>query len=80
MKASKPELVEAFTTAHEVWIAYHAILQKQADDASSIDVEDIEKLSELLDQQRSVVATMQVKQAKQYVELWKRSLGTTTPD
>ena len=65
LKTSKPELVEHFRTAYEVWIAYHAILQKQADEASSIDVDD-DKIEELLDMQRAVVATMQVKQALQF--------------
>lgn len=76
LKNSKPEIVQAFTTAYEVWIAYHAILQKQAEDASNIDVDD-EKLDEMLDTQRTVVATMQVKQAQQYAELWKKGLVDT---
>jgi len=73
LKTSKPELVEHFRTAYEVWISYHAILQKQADELSSIDVDD-DRIEELLDMQRAVVATMQVKQALQFSELWKRGL------
>lgn len=71
LKASRPELVQAFTTAYEVWIAYHAILQEQASEASGADVDD-EKVEAMLDMQRTVVATMQVKQALQYAELWKK--------
>ena len=70
---SKPEIVQAFTTAYEVWIAYHAILQKQAEESSGIDAND-EKIDEMLDVQRTVVATMQVKQAQQYAELWKKGV------
>lgn len=73
LKTAKPELVEHFRTAYEVWIAYHAILQKQAEDATPVDVEE-EKLEEMLDLQRAVVATMQVKQAIQFAELWKKEL------
>jgi hypothetical protein len=72
LKTSKPELVQAFTTAYEVWIAYHAILQEQTSERSGVDVDD-EKVSEMLDVQRAVVATMQVKQALQYAELWKKA-------
>ena len=73
LKMSKPEIVQAFTTAYEVWIAYHAILQKQAEELSGIDAND-EKIDEMLDVQRTVVATMQVKQAQQYAELWKKGV------
>ena len=73
LKTSKPELVEHFRTAYEVWIAYHAILQKQAEESTPVDVDE-DKLEEMLDLQRSVVATMQVKQAIQFAELWKKGL------
>lgn len=33
-----------------------------------------DKVEEMLDLQRSVVATMQVKQAMQFAELWKKGL------
>lgn len=80
LAATKPDLVQAFTTAYEVWIAYHAILQSQAGTEQAIEVADDEKLDELLDQQRSVVAMMQVKQSLQYAEMWKKSLTSATPD
>jgi hypothetical protein len=72
LKITAPELVATFTTAYEVWIAYHAILQTQAAESSGIDADD-DKVADMLDVQRAVVATMQVKQALQYAELWKRA-------
>lgn len=76
LKTTKPDLVEPFTTSYEIWVAYHAILQKQAEDAHGIGLEDDDKLEELSDIQRSVVASMQAKQALQYAELWKKGVLT----
>ncbi|WP_395620495.1 hypothetical protein [Dokdonella sp.] len=79
LKTTRPELVASFSTAYEVWIAYHAILQKQSEDASPAR-EDDDLLEKMLDQQRAVVASMQVKQALQYAELWKKVLTAGTVD
>lgn len=79
LKTTRPELVFAFTTAYEVWIAYHAILQKQSEDASDPG-ELEEKLEAMLDQQRTVVASMQVKQAVQFPELWKKTVTTAASE
>ena len=40
LKTNSPELVSAFTTAYEVWIAYHAILQAQCDKQTPADVDE----------------------------------------
>jgi hypothetical protein len=74
LKTSKADLVEAFTTNYEVWIAYHAILQKKADDAMSVEVKDETVRAQIMDTQRSIVATMQAKQSMQFAEVWKRGL------
>jgi hypothetical protein len=80
LKLSAPELVEPFTTAYEVWIAYHAILQKQAEEAAGLDGASDDKLDDIMDVQRAVVATMQVKQAQQFAELWKKGLAAAHSD
>jgi hypothetical protein len=74
LKANKSELVHAYGTSYEVWIAYHAILQKQAEAKPEYHNEDSEKLTLILDMERAVVATMQVKQALQFAETWKKGL------
>jgi hypothetical protein len=73
LKTDKPELVAHFRTVYEVWISYHAILQKQAEESTPVDVDE-DKVEELMDLQRSVVASMQVKQALQFAEFWKKGL------
>ncbi|MEO8024365.1 hypothetical protein, partial [Polaromonas sp.] len=80
LKANKTDLVQPFSNAYEIWIAYHAILQRQAEVRQEYSGEDSEKLNSILDIERSVVATMQVKQAIQYSETWKKGLvaGYTT--
>jgi hypothetical protein len=70
LKSAHADLVNTFTTAYEVWIAYHAILQMQSDSNAEGD----ERLGPLLDKERAIVAAMQVKQALQYAEMWKRGL------
>jgi len=80
LKASKADLVEAFSTNYEVWIAYHAILQLQAEQSLPLEAAEDSQLDEVFDQQRSVVGTMQVKQAQQYAEMWKKGLGATAVD
>lgn len=79
LKANKAELLGAFTTAYEVWVAYHAILQKQSDDHADL-VEEEERIEQMLDRQRAVVASMQVKQALQYAELWRKTLASSAND
>jgi hypothetical protein len=46
----------------------------RVDEPFSADVGDDDKLEELLDVQRAVVAAMQVKQAQQHAELWKKGI------
>lgn len=75
LKTSKPELVEAFTTNYEVWVAYHAILQKKDDEASGSDFKHQESKEQVLDAQRSIVATMQARQSVQFAEMWKKGLA-----
>lgn len=74
LKSAKPELVESYTTNYEVWIAYHAILQKKADDSMSMAVKEEGQREQLLDSQRSIVATMQARQSLQFAEVWKKGL------
>ena len=74
LKTGRPDLVQAFSTAYEVWIAYHAILQKQRGESASY-AGDADKMEEMLDVQRAVVATMQVKQALQFAELWRKNVA-----
>lgn len=74
LKTAKPELVEAFITNYEVWIAYHAILQKKAEDSNAYDLKDEAVRDQIMDAQRSIVATMQAKQSMQFAEVWKKGL------
>jgi triphosphoribosyl-dephospho-CoA synthetase len=74
LKSTKTDLVEAYTTNYEVWVAYHAILQKKADEETVVDAKNEATKELLLDQQRAIVATMQAKQSVQFAEMWKKGL------
>lgn len=67
--AQQPTLLELFKQTYQIWIGYHAIIQsqqKQSDVTEQIDEEQIEKIQE---QERALVATVQVKQAMELAKL-----------
>jgi hypothetical protein len=72
LKASSPGLVDAFVVNFEIWIGYHAILQQQSLPVRSGLIEDSEKFEALTDQERALVARMQVRQAYSMAELMKK--------
>lgn len=80
LKTSSPMLVDTFEVNYSVWIGYHAILQQQAQSARSEDIGDEEKLESLRDQERSVVARMQVRQALTMTELMRKGVGVSATD
>lgn len=57
-----------FDNAYQIWIGYHAILQENGRKDNSADL-DPDKLEAVLEEDRTRVATMQVKQAVQTAKL-----------
>lgn len=77
LKATNPTIVETFTVNYEIWIGYHAIIQHQSSVKRTDFSGDEEKLQEFLDQERALVARMQVKQAYTMAELMRKSASAT---
>jgi hypothetical protein len=68
--AKSPTLAELFRVQYKVWIGYHALLQ-EADSADELSESETERhlVERVLEEETVRVATMQVKQASQIVEL-----------
>jgi hypothetical protein len=73
------DLCNLFVRNYEVWIGYHAILQRQA--RTKADGLDDDQLEELNESERDRVARMQVNQARRTAELQRKLLkGSATSD
>ena len=72
LKATGGTSPETFTVNYEIWIGYHAILQHQSKSKRSIFEDDDEKIDALLDEERALVARMQVRQALMMTDLMRK--------
>jgi len=77
LKAKNPGLLDLFTVQYEIWIAYHAILQfNHSTGATSVAADD-ERFEPYFDQERALVARMQIKQAITVAELMRKVMTAT---
>src|SRR5262249_44318003 len=67
LKTGAGAMLDYFITNYEIWIAYHAILQ----DSAPVENKD-ESFEGVREQERALVAQMQVKQAIKTAELMKK--------
>lgn len=74
LKDEAAALPALFRTNYEIWIGYHAILQENARTEGSTDVED-EQLERILEEDRTRVAKMQVKQALSTAQLMRKVMA-----
>jgi hypothetical protein len=76
LKTKSPALFEAFVVQYEIWIAYHAILQYQHSRSETSFDPNNEKVEPYLDQERALVARMQIKQAQTVAELLRKAAAS----
>ncbi|MDB2318018.1 hypothetical protein N9V88_00360 [bacterium] len=69
LKSKSQALSRSFRQNYEIWIGYHAILQMQAENSTSLTGDDDEKIEKLLEEERSRVARVQIRQAKMVSEM-----------
>ena len=73
LKEDAAALPALFRTNYEIWIGYHAILQENARGDLKLPIDD-EQLEDILEEDRTRVAKMQVKQARSTAELMHKSM------
>ena len=60
-------------TNYQIWIGYHAILQEQQDTGGSVGLDEI-AVEQLRENERQIVASVQVKQSIKAAELAEAKL------
>jgi hypothetical protein len=73
LKSDSPDLPSFFRMNYEIWIGYHAILQENSRSGMKVNIDE-EELNRILEEDRTRVARMQVKQARSTAELMHRSM------
>jgi hypothetical protein len=76
LKTESEIAAKLFRDNYEIWIAYHAILQENGRSSSPSEVDE-ELLEQMLEEDRTRVAQMQVKQAIRFAELTRKLLKET---
>jgi len=71
-----PAMLELFTNNYEVWIGYHAILQHNERPNNAFDIDE-STIDRILEDDRTRVARLQVKEAAQNAELALRLIRET---
>jgi hypothetical protein len=79
LKDEAAALPALFQTNYAVWIGYHAILQENARTEVKPEIED-EQLDSILEQDRTRVAKMQVKQAFSTAQLMHKAIAQKGTD
>jgi hypothetical protein len=74
LKEEAAAMPSLFRTNYEIWIGYHAILQENARGDMKAEIED-DKLDDILENDRTRVAKMQVKQARSTAELMHKAMS-----
>lgn len=74
LKTQSSTLMDFFRTNYEVWIGYHAILQESARTGPSAQLDE-NLLERILEDDRTWVARVQVKEALKLAELMKAAIG-----
>ncbi|WP_422930856.1 hypothetical protein [Singulisphaera sp. PoT] len=77
LKVEAAALPSLFRTNYEIWIGYHAILQENARGDMKAEIDD-EQLENILEEDRTRVAKMQVKQARSTADLMNKSMAKGT--
>lgn len=80
-RLKSPAVAAMFQVQYKVWIGYHALLQEvdSADELNLVDEKEKQYVERVLEEETIRVATMQVKQATQVVEL-KRAMMKAAPE
>jgi hypothetical protein len=73
VKVQSATLLDLFRTNYEIWIGYHAILQESSRTGTSAPIEET-ILESLLEDDRTRVARVQVKEATRMAELMKATI------
>jgi hypothetical protein len=73
LKEEAAAMPALFRTNYEIWIGYHAILQENARGEMKAEIED-DQLERILEEDRTRVAKMQVKQARSTAELMHKAV------
>jgi hypothetical protein len=79
LKQESAALPSLFRTNYEIWIGYHAILQENARAELTASMDD-EQLDRILEDDRTRVARMQVKQARSTAELMHKAMQERAAD
>jgi hypothetical protein len=74
LTSESPALSHLFRTNYEIWIAYHAILQENSRDDATSATADQEAIEATLEAERTRVARMQVRQARETAQLMHKAL------
>jgi hypothetical protein len=74
LKMQSSTLMDFFRTNYEVWIGYHAILQESTRTGPSAQLDE-NLLERILEDDRTRVARVQVKEALKLAELMKAAIG-----
>lgn len=83
LKIQSATLTDLFRTNYQIWIGYHAILQESSRTGTSVPIDEA-VLERLLEDDRTRVARVQVKEATRMAELMKTTIenqkNTTSQD
>ena len=74
LKGEAAAMPSLFRTNYEIWIGYHAILQENARAEMKAEIDD-EQLESILEEDRTRVAKMQVKQARSTADLMRKAIA-----